>query len=68
MICMQRNPPSRPELISQVVHLALEAFPKRRNLVRENEDLSKLLGVPSKETASIGRGHLIPRYAKDEQR
>ncbi len=47
------------ELISQVVHLALEAF-RRRNLVREIEGSEQIASSALKRTASIGRGNLIP--------
>jgi hypothetical protein len=37
------------ELVSQVVHLALEAFRREEISSGKMRDLSKLLGVPSKE-------------------
>jgi Zn-dependent peptidase ImmA (M78 family) len=44
----ETRPPVR-ELVSQVVHLALEAFRREEISSGKMRDLSKLLGVPSKE-------------------
>lgn len=44
----ETRPPDR-ELVSQVVHLALEAFRREEISSGKMRDLSKLLGVPSKE-------------------
>ena len=44
----ETRPPDR-ELVSQVVHLALEAFRREEISSGKMRDLSKLLGIPSKE-------------------